>query len=122
MMTKTIEQSLHRPLGTNKILRVIFNADLRCSHDGLRKIAKDLSLNVDTLRIGEFLVFINSRKSALKIFAAGQTIAHFKMPGERKMDMKIISMIPRFFNGQELKYDAALREKILKEFGKVKVH
>lgn len=101
---------------TNRVVRVIFEADMRCSHDGLRKIAKKLNVIIDTLSLGEYVVFINTKKNMCKIFAAGNTIAFFKMPGGKMMNMKIIGMIPRFFNGKELKYDEALRELIRKEF------
>lgn len=99
----------------NRILRVVFNADLRNSHDGLEAIAKDFKLKVSELEIGEFVVFMNTRKTAIKIYAAGNTIAHFKMPGGKKLNLKTIAMIPRYFNGSEFRYDQALREVIEKE-------
>lgn len=99
----------------NKILQIFFNTDLRCAHDGLAILAKKEKLNVDKLRVGQFLVFMNTKQSQLKIYAAGRTIAHFKMPNHRRMNLKVLQMIPRFFNGKELKYDEALSEIIKAE-------
>ena len=101
----------------NRIIRVVFDADLRCSHDGLRLIAKKLHVSTD-LKVGEYIVFINAKKSMLKIFAAGNTIAHFKCPDNRRMNLNVIAMIPTFFNGRELEYDKAIEALIKKEFHK----
>jgi hypothetical protein len=101
----------------NRVLRVVFNTDLRNSHDGLSILAKDFKIDTAQLRPGEYIVFVNRSKTALKLYAAGQVVAHFRMPTHRKMDMRVISLIPRFFNGRELKYDDALRELITKQWG-----
>jgi hypothetical protein len=98
----------------NRLLRVVFNADLRCSHDGLEKLAKSLKLDVAKLPVGQFVAFINARKTSIKLYAAGQTIAYFKMP-RGQLNLKILSVIPKFFNGRELRYDDALKDVILKE-------
>lgn len=100
---------------TNRIVRVVFNADLRSGHDGLTNMAKNFKINTSTLGVGEFVVFINRKKCALKMFASGNTVAHFKMPGQQQMNLKVIGLIPRFFNGRELQYDDALAEVIRKE-------
>lgn len=100
----------------NKVLQIIFNADLRGGHDRLAKIAKDLKVDINTIKVGDFLVFVNRKRSALKVYAAGHTIAHFRMPDNRVMDVRILKLIPKFFNGKELRYNAALEELIKKEF------
>ena len=78
---------------------------------GIREAAKKAGT---TLAVGEFIVFINRKKCALKLFAAGNTVAHFKMPGSQQMNMSVIGLIPRFFNGKELRYDDAIAEIIKK--------
>ena len=107
-----LEERAKSHLSENKILRVVFDTDLRCGHTGLTTLAKNLRLNPMNLAVGEFIVFINRKKCALKLFAAGNTVAHFKMPGSQQMNMAAIGLIPRFFNGKELKYDDALAEVI----------
>lgn len=99
----------------NRLIRVVFDADLRCSHEGLTAIAKNLKLKLDELELGEFVAFINSKKTMIKLYAAGNTIAHFKTPDGRQLNLKVLALIPKFFNGRELKYDDALKEVITKE-------
>lgn len=106
-------------LRSNKILRVIFDSDMRCSHDGLRKIALKLKVKVDDLTKGEFIVFINTKQTMLKIFAAGNTIAFFKTPDGKRMNMNVIPLIPTYFNGEEFKYDKAVEALVKKEFGQI---
>lgn len=107
----------NKKLSDNRMLQIVFNADLRCSHLGLSIVAKRLKLDTSDLKIGEFIVFVNTKKTMIKIFAAGNTVAHFKN-NDRPINMKILGMIPRFFNGKELKYDEALAEVIKKEIRK----
>ena len=109
---KTLNQ---RKAWSNRLTHIVFNADLRRGHDGLTKLATDMKINTN-LRVGEFIVFVNSKRSALKMYAAGETIAHFKMPGNKVMNVEVIRIIPRFFNGTELKYDKALDELIRSKF------
>jgi hypothetical protein len=112
---EALEQKANSGLTTNRMLDIIFNTDLRCGHTGLTLLAKNLKVKPDNLRAGEYIVFVNRKKSALKIFASGNVVAHFKMPGEQQMNVKVFSLIPRFFNGKELNYSGALSEVIRKE-------
>ena len=114
--TDKLRTSIGASTRENRLIRIVFNADLRNSHDGLAAVAKKLRVNVSELEVGEFVVFVNSKQSALKLYAAGNTLAHFKMPKNRRMDMRVIAMIPRFFNGKELRYDDAISEMIRKKF------
>lgn len=100
----------------NKVLQLVFNADLRGGHDRLAKDASKLGIEVDRIKVGDFVVFVNRKRSALKIYAAGFTIAHFRMPDGRVMDPRILRLVPKFFNGKELNYSGALEEVIKKEF------
>lgn len=99
----------------NKIIRVVFNTDLRNSHDGLTIIAKELKVNTNDLKPGQFVVFVNTAKTAIKIYAAGNTVVHFRPPGGKKLNLKTIAMIPSYFNGGEFKYDKALKDVIERE-------
>lgn len=96
----------------SRIVRVVMNADLRAAHDGLYQLAKSLNVHISKMKIGEFVVFINRAQNQVKMYAAGNTIAHFKTPDGRKMDLAIIGLIPRFFNGTKVDYEGALKEHI----------
>ncbi len=103
----------------NRVVRAVYDADFRCSHPGLTKIAQKLGVNPQELNEGEFLVFLNRPQNAVKIFASNNTIAYFKMPKpSQRVNLKIISMIPRFFNGTSLNYEGALKNQIESELAK----
>lgn len=101
-----------------RVIRFFRDADLRCGHDGLREMAKKEGIDPWTLEPGEFLVFANNRQNKLKIYAPGNVLCYVKSPDDRRIDLNIVRLIPRFFNGTEFNYDAAVRE-VLK--GKLKV-
>ena len=100
---------------TNKIIRCVFNADLRCSHEGLSEMLK-LDFNIDTAKLsdGEYAICVNSAKTIVKIYAGGNTIAHYKSPRGR-IDMRTLALIPKHFNGRALNYEDALEELLRKE-------
>ena len=101
----------------NKVIRYFPETHMGNSHHGLAEIAAKHKINVNKLEPGEFVIFANSDLSALKMYAAGNIIAHLRMPGSQKINPRVIAMIPRFFNGSQIEYDKALREVIQKEFG-----
>lgn len=100
----------------NKIVRCVFNADLRCSHDGLTLIAKELKLDVDDLKPGEVIVFVNAKRTHIKLYGSMNVLVHYKNKDGRKIEMKTLALIPKFFNGREFQYDKALRQ-VLTEGG-----
>lgn len=96
-----------------RILQVFSNADLRNGHDGLTTIAKLQGIDVARLRRGEYVIFINSSRDKLKLFATHNVVAYYKTrPGE-VLDLRTISLIPRAFNGSgRIDYDSALKEAV----------
>lgn len=99
----------------NKIIRCVFNADLRCSHVGLSEmLKKNFSIETAKLEIGEFIICVNTAKTIVKIYAAGHTIAHYKSPNG-SINLKTLALIPKYFNGRSFNYEGALGETIRKE-------
>lgn len=97
----------------NKIIRVFFDVDMRNGLDGLNRVATEHKLNLAELDQGEFVVFINSSKTILKLFATKDMYAHYRSPSGR-IDTRMIQYIPTVFNGTRFKFDDALREALLK--------
>jgi hypothetical protein len=102
---------------SNSIVNVFPNTDLRSGHDGLRKIAVKSKKNPGELQNGEFLLFINKAQSAFKMFAANNTIVHYKSP-VGLVDIRAIEYLPSCFNGGTLNYDVALAKVLEKTLGK----
>lgn len=101
----------------NKIIRFFPEVDMRNGHDGLRKLARKEGVNVDALGAGEYVIFLNRSKRMVKMFASGNIIAFLKMADNKKLDPRTIALIPRYFNGSKINYDAALEAVLNKEFG-----
>lgn len=109
-----------KPSRTNKLMRYFSDVDFRNNHDGLRTIALKAGIDVSKLNCGEYLIFVNRNRTALKMFAPNNTVAHLKMPGNAKLNLKCIELLPTFFNGHSLDYTSALRKVILEDLQKKK--
>lgn len=109
-----------KPTRTNKIMRYFSDVDFRNNHEGLRVIAAKEGIDVSKLNCGEYLIFVNRNRTALKMFAPNNTVAHLKMPGNSKLNLKCIVLLPTFFNGHSLDYSSALKRVILEDLQKKK--
>jgi hypothetical protein len=97
-----------------KIIRFFPETDMRNGHDGLAKIAKDNKINVTQLNLGEYVIFVNKKKTAIKMYAPNHIIVHQRLPGGARLDARVISLIPKYFNGTKINLDGALKEVITK--------
>lgn len=100
---------------SNKLIRVFSDTHLGNSHSGLAMIAKLKNIDIAKLSLGEYVVFVNRKQNAVKMFAPGNIIAHMKLPDSMKIDMRIIALLPKYFNGGQIRYSDALKEHIKKE-------
>ena len=99
-------------------MQVFLNTDLRMGHPGLSKLAIKNKLNPDTLADGEYILFINSKKNKLKLYAAKEIVAYLRLK-TGVLDMRAISIIPRVFESRgRVDYDEAIREVLTKELAR----
>lgn len=101
----------------NEIVHYFPRSDLRSGHVGLTKMAAKAGYKPSELNPGEFLVFVNSRKTALKIFAANHIVAHYKSP-TNYIDIRVLQYIPQAFSGGRFNYSVALQKVLEKDFTK----
>lgn len=95
-----------------KAIRVFFNVDLRCSHEGLEAVAKKNQIDPAKLQPGEYLVFINNYQDRIKLYASNHVVAYYKSPHGR-IDLRAISKIPEAFKASgKIDYDAAVKKVI----------
>ena len=107
-------------MSKSRALQVFLNADFRCAHEGLALIAKSHKIDVSKLEIGEYLIFVNTAKDRLKLYAANNVVAYLKLK-TGKIDLRTIQLIPQAFNGSgRIDYDAALKEVIDRELARKK--
>ncbi len=106
-------------MANGQILQCFLNADLRCGHDGLASLAKKHDLNVTKLIPGQYVVFINSARNRLKVYAASNVIAYLKLATGGRIDLNTVREIPRVFNGSgKIDYEEALRIAVNKSLAK----
>lgn len=107
------------PLTTKRggIVQVFLNVDMRNMHNGLGKIAKESGIDVNQLDPGQYVVFINSQKNKVKIFASNDVVAYHRTKSG-KIQMETIREIPRSFRGGAFDYDSALRVVLEKLIGR----
>lgn len=103
---------------TNKILHWLPDTDLRNGHAGLAELAKKkLKVDVDDLKVGEFVMFMNSHFTAFKIYCSHRVLLHYKEKDGARLNAKAILSLPHFISGQHINYDKALAAVITKEYG-----
>lgn len=92
-----------------RILQCFVNADLRLGHPGLSALARKYKIDVNQLGAGELVVFINPRRTKMKIFAANQVLAYIR-PASGHVDLNTVRYFPAVFNAKgKIDYDEALK-------------
>lgn len=91
-----------------KVKRVFINVNMRSQHDGLTELAKQNGIHPEKLSTGEYLVFVNTRRTAVKLMTKEKVIAHYKSPQGHVIDLNVIKHIPNAFDGKEINYSKAL--------------
>lgn len=117
LYNKRVAAVLEKPTKTQKIVRYFADTHLGGGHKALSEIAKESGIDTAKLSAGEYLIFTNTAMSALKLYAPGNIVAYLKPPGGR-LDPDLIASIPRFFNGTEIQYDKALKEKLTRDLSR----
>lgn len=101
--------------GAGRIVQVFLNVDFRYGHDGLTVYALKNKVDVKQLNNGQYVVFVNTRRDKVKVYAANNIVAYMQLPRGRKVDMGVIRLIPKAFsNSGNLDYDGMLKDVIEK--------
>jgi hypothetical protein len=105
-------------MSNGKVLHYIPDADMRNCHQGLALLAKKhLKINVTDLKPGEFVLFVNSSWTAIKIFGSDHCYMHYKRPDGARLNAKAVLSLPHFVRGQNINYDKALATVIQQDYG-----
>jgi len=104
-------------MNTNTVMHVYPNVCMSNGHDGLAIVAKkENKVNVRKLRVGEFALFINRGFTACKLVAANNIVLHYKHPKGHRLEYAALTLIPHFYNGQNIEYTKALDMVIRKNY------
>lgn len=83
------------------------DTDMRCSHIGFKKLLVKHKIKI---KEGEFVVFMNSARTIVKMFCGGtDAILHVKNEG-RVLDPGVIPYLPKYCGGKKLDLDGAVKE------------
>jgi len=97
---------------TQKLIRCFLGTDLRCQHDGLTKLAHKQKVDVDKLKPGQHIIFINNALNKLKMYSSGNILSYLRLPNGR-IDLNTLGDIPRAFGSDmKTKYTSALKKQI----------
>lgn len=100
-------------MSSNTVMHIFPNVSMSNGHDGLKETAKKVGkLDVSSLRVGQFALFINKAFTACKFYAANNVVLHYKHPLNHCLDYKALKLLPDFFDGQNLNYTRALKQAI----------
>jgi hypothetical protein len=97
---------------SGKILQCFLNVNMQNGHDGLADICKTNGIKVKEIEPGSYVVFINTARDKLKLYAAGQVLAYLRLEKGQKLNMQVIKELPRVFDGRQINYDLALKKVI----------
>jgi len=104
----------------NRVICWVFNTDLRNGHDGLALLAmKEAKFSVADLKCGQFVLFLNRRLNAMKIYTAGSGVFHHKNRDDRPYNFHALQLVPQFMKGAEINYDLALKTAVTGQFEKM---
>jgi hypothetical protein len=105
---------LSKPVAAGgRVVQVFSNTDMRNGHDGLAAIAKEAGIDVAQLERGHYVVFINTHRTQIKMFAAYNVVASYKARAGEVLNLNTIPLIIRSFNGSGvIKYDEALKQAV----------
>ena len=92
----------------NQVIRYFPDTDFRMGHEGLADLALKEGIDVHELKAGEFVLFTNAQKTAIKLYTAGNIIVYQKAPKNMRIIYSAIRVLPHFFNGRQLDLKSAI--------------
>jgi len=81
-----------------RVAQVFINTDMRTWHKGLAKLCATHGINVDDLTPGQVVVFINNKRTKLKMYCANKIVAYLNN-GQERLTFEQLSAIPEAFRG-----------------------
>lgn len=85
-------------------------------HRGLKQLALKNNVDVSNLGIGEHVLFVNSSRTKLKMYAANNIIGYLSMPQRQQIALETLAIIPQVFMAEgKIDYEKALTKTIHKQ-------
>ncbi len=101
-----------------RVLQVFLNTDMRGGHNALILLGKSHGLDLPALQDSQAVIFINRKRTLMKIYVSGNTFSYTKRD---VIDLDVIRHIPKAFGANKsFSYDAALEESLREKLFKKK--
>lgn len=93
-----------------KLRRVFLDSDLRCSFEGLRKLAKEEKTPLADATV----LFVNRKATAFKMLHKDAYLIYYKN-GNRRIPLDAIAHLPEHFGGTELEMQVAIKNSLMQK-------
>lgn len=90
-----------------KLAHTFFDVDMRCSHEGLKKIVDDEEIEIKS---GDFIIFLNSRRTILKMFCGSLEVILMYKKGDQPIDPGVIPLLPQYVGGGKIEMNKAMHK------------
>lgn len=88
------------------IIHCFYDADMRCSHQGLSLLAKKEGVHIERLKQGRFVCFINAKGDRVKLLTTENVLVYLK--SKERITEEQIRSIPKLFYGSTFNFKKAL--------------
>ena len=96
----------------NRVVRIFLDVDFRNQHTGLSLVASKHKVDVDALKDGEHLIFVNSKRNKIKMYSSRGVLSYLRLK-KGVIDLNTLVEIPKCFSHNlSVSYDKALTKVI----------
>jgi hypothetical protein len=97
---------------SNRVIHFFGDVSMSNGHAGLASIASKGRVNINILKPGEFVAFINKRFTGLKLYGMHGVIVHWRADSGALLYQGIISTLPRFLSGADIGFSREIARAI----------
>ena len=99
-----------------RLAHLFFNVNMSLGHTGLSLMMQQKRKKLDNA--GDCAIFINTAFTSVKILTFGASFFSYYKHQSGKLDPATIKDLPRYLDGGQIRYSAALKKVIDKHFEK----
>lgn len=101
----------------NRVIHFFGNVSMTNGHDGLAEIAHG-KVDIDSLKPGEFVAFINKSFTAMKLLTGCGVLLHWRQPSHRTLYKVVVDTLPHFLSGEDIGYSREVQQAIARYYRK----
>lgn len=105
-------------MSRNKVVHFFGDVSMTNGHDGLTAIADAKRVDVDNLKPGEYVAFINVSFTAMKLLCANGILVYWRQPSHRALFKEAVTTLPRFMYGEDVSFTNEVKAAIARQYKK----